>query len=295
MMTLAVPAVRRYHASFMGRPANTTRYALVTGAANGLGRALAVRLARDGWHIAVADVDEPGSRETLRLIEAAGGQGRTEHLDVRHFDEWRALVERLQADWPRLDMLVNNAGVACSGQVGITPLEDWRWLIDTNLFGVINGCHAGLDWLKRHPGRASLVNVASVAAVLAAPAMATYNVAKAGVLALSETMACELYGTNVRVTVACPGFFRTRLLDCGRFQTRLERDTAERYTSTAPMNADQIADAIIRAAYRGKLHVFLPARARWLWYLRRLAPGMLIKLLGIGYARDLAKAGNFKP
>jgi NAD(P)-dependent dehydrogenase (short-subunit alcohol dehydrogenase family) len=266
------------------------RYALISGAASGLGRALAVRLARDGWQLAIADIDEAGSRETLRLVEAAGGTGRIELLDVRQFDEWHRLVDRLKNDWPRLDMLINNAGVACSGQVGITPLDDWRWLIDTNLFGVINGCYACLNWLKQNPGRTSLVNISSIAAVLAPPAMATYNVAKAGVLALSETMASELHTSRVRVTVACPGFFRSRLLDCGRFQTQLERMSAERYTGTAPMNADQIADCIIRAAYRGKLHVFLPARARWLWNFRRLFPGLWIKMLGAGYAREVAKA-----
>jgi NAD(P)-dependent dehydrogenase (short-subunit alcohol dehydrogenase family) len=266
------------------------RYALISGAASGLGRALAVRLARDGWQLAIADIDETGSRETLRLVEAAGGTGRIELLDVRQFDEWHRLVDHLKKDWPRLDMLINNAGVACSGQVGITPLDDWRWLIDTNLFGVINGCYACLNWLKQNPSRTSLVNISSIAAVLAPPAMATYNVAKAGVLALSETMASELHTSRVRVTVACPGFFRSRLLDCGRFQTQLERMSAERYTGTAPMNADQIADCIIRAAYRGKLHVFLPARARWLWNFRRLFPGLWIKLLGVGYAREVAKA-----
>jgi NAD(P)-dependent dehydrogenase (short-subunit alcohol dehydrogenase family) len=272
----------------MNGPCNV-RYALITGAASGLGRALAVRLARDSWCVGIADVDENESYETLRLVEAAGGAGRVEPLDVTRIDLWQVLVQRLQAAWPRLDMLVNNAGVACSGQVGVTPLENWRWLIETNLFGVIHGCHACLDWLKQNPRRASLVNIASISAVLAAPAMATYNVAKAGVLALSETMACELHATNVKVTVACPGFFRTRLLDGARFQTQFERQWAEFYTDSAPLNCEQIADQIVRAAYCGKLHVFLPARARWAWYLRRIAPSLWIKFVGAGYARDIAK------
>ena len=272
------------------QPSLTTRYALVTGAGSGLGRAIAVRLARDGYCVAIADIDESTSRETLGLVEAAGGTGRVDRLDVSQWDAWQALVESLQADWPRLDMLVNNAGVACSGQVGVTPLADWRWLIDINLFGVIHGCHACLDWLKRNPGQASIVNIASIAAVLSAPAMGPYSVAKAGVLTLSETMACELHGSNVRVSVACPGFFRTKLLECGRFQSQNEREWAEWYTNSAPLDADQIADRIVKAAHRGKLHVVLPARARFLWYLRRLAPGLWFKLVGAAYARDLAKA-----
>lgn len=277
------------------RPRNSTRYALVTGAASGLGRAIALRLARDNWCVAVADIDPLGSVETLRLIEAAGGSGQVESLNVCQSDAWNSLIERLQTNWPRLDMLVNNAGVACSGRVGVTPLADWRWLLDTNLFGVIYGCHACLDWLRGNRGQASIVNIASVAAVLPVPSMATYNVAKAGVLALSEALASELHGSNVNVTVACPGFFRTQLLACGRFQSQLERDWAEYYTQSAPLDADQMADRIVRAAYKRKLHVFLPARAKLLWYLRRLAPGLWVKLAGAAYARDLAKAQLSKP
>ena len=273
-------------------PAKQIRYAIVTGAASGLGRALAVRLARDGWHVAIADVDESGSQETLRLVEAAGATGQVESLDVRNFANWQEMVARLKSEWPQLDMLINNAGVACSGQVGVTPLEDWHWLIDTNLFGAIHGCYACLGWLKKNPQRASLVNISSVAAVLAPPTMAAYNVAKAGVLALSETMASELHTSQVRVTVACPGFFRSRLLDCGRFQSPLERASAERFISTARMSAEQIASQVVRAAYRGKLYVFVPARARWLWYLRRISPGLWIRLLRKGYARSLGKSSH---
>lgn len=268
---------------------NDTRYALISGAASGLGRALAVRLARDRWCVAIADIDRAGSEETLRQVEVAGGTGRVESLDVSQFGQWQELVARLRTEWPRLDMLINNAGVGCSGPVGVTPLEDWQWLLGVNLYGVIHGCHACLPWLRQTSGRASLVNISSIAAVLSAPGMATYNVAKAGVLALSETMAGELHGSNVRVTVACPGFFRTRILECGRFQSAIERETAERYTSSAPMNADQIADRIVYTAYRGKLHAFMPARARWIWYLRRIAPGLWIRLVGAGYARAMAQ------
>jgi NAD(P)-dependent dehydrogenase (short-subunit alcohol dehydrogenase family) len=268
------------------------RYALVTGAASGLGRALALRLAQTGYHVAVADVDETAGKETQELIETAGGVARFERLDVRDFHAWQELVSRLRSDWPRLDLLVNNAGVACSGRVGVTPLEDWRWLLDTNLFGVLHGCYACLGWLKQNPGTACIINISSIAAVLSPPAMATYNVAKAGVLSLTETMASELYGSNVRMTVACPGFFRSRLLDCGRFQSHLERANAERYTNTAPMNAEQIAERILSAAERGKLHVFLPARARWIWYFRRYLPRLWFRLLGSGYARQCS---NLRP
>src|SRR4051794_1866470 len=99
-------------------------YALITGAASGLGRAIALRLARDGWHLALADIDETGNRETLNLVHAVGGTAQVCSLDVARYEQWQSLVAQLQSEWPRLDLLVNNAGVACSGEVGITPIED---------------------------------------------------------------------------------------------------------------------------------------------------------------------------
>ena len=271
-----------------------SRNALVTGAASGLGRALAVMLAREGWQIALADVNDAGTAETLRLIEAAGGRGRAEHLDVTQPDQWQSLVGGLRADWPALDLLVNNAGVACSGEVGAFSLEDWRWAIDTNLFGAIYGCHVCVDWLKQNPGRAHIVNVASVAAPLAAPGMAPYSVPKAGVLALSETMFVELAPHGVGVSVVCPGFFASDLVAKGRFQKDREREAAENFTLAARITADDVAAAILKAVARRKLYVILPARARWLWRFKRLLPGMWLKFLTAVYRRHLSQAGDLR-
>jgi NAD(P)-dependent dehydrogenase (short-subunit alcohol dehydrogenase family) len=263
------------------------RYAIITGSASGLGRELAVQLAAQGWHLALVDLDESANRQTLQLVESAGGAGQLIHMDVADVAQWRQMVDRLQADWPRLDLLINNAGVACSGEVDAMPLENWQWLLGVNLHGVIYGCHTCLPWLKANSGRAHLINIASVAAVLTGPAMAAYNVAKAGVLALSETLLCELHGTHVKLTVACPGFFASNLLDRGRFLTAFERSTADRYTATSRMNSQQIAARILRDAFRGKSHVVVPLRARCLWHVRRLLPSVWLRLVGVGYRRAL--------
>ena len=127
------------------------RNAIVTGAASGLGRALAVGLGREGWCVALADVNRPGCEETLRLVKQGGGDGFVEEIDVRHIEEWQALRDRLKARWDHLDLLVNNAGVAGSGLVGEYPIENWQWIIDVNLWNGINGCHTFVDWLKANP------------------------------------------------------------------------------------------------------------------------------------------------
>jgi len=256
-----------------------TRTAIITGAAGGLGRALAVRLARDGWHVAICDVDEPGSRETLRLVEAAGGSGQVERLDVTVAADWRALRERLAARWERLDLLVNNAGVAGAGAVGRFPLEDWRWLLDVNLLGVIHGCHVMVDWLTANPHGGHVVNTASLAAVASAPTMAAYNASKAAVVSLSETLYAELRPRGVGVTVLCPGFVRTALLDGARWHPPRLRARAERHFAAARIDGDDVAEATLRAIRRRRLYVVLPLRGRLIWWLKRLLPQGFMRLV----------------
>ncbi|MGD9648191.1 MAG: SDR family NAD(P)-dependent oxidoreductase [Pirellulales bacterium] len=253
------------------------RHAIVTGAASGLGRAICLRLARDGWHIAICDINEAGGRETLELVRAAGGDGQVELLDVRRPEQWQALRDRLQADWPRLDLLVNNAGVAGAGEVGAFSLDDWHWIVDINLWNVIYGCHFFVEWLKQNPHGAHIINTASLAAVGSLPGMAGYNVTKAGVLSLSETLYAELMPHNVGVSVLCPAFFATNLLADARFVTDDLIKVARRAFERAKMTADDVAEAAITAMQRKRLYVMLPREGRVAWYLKRLAPGWFLR------------------
>ena len=248
------------------------RHALITGAASGLGRALAVRLARDGWHVAVCDVDDAGGRETVSLVEQAGGTGQAERLDVTLPAEWESLRDRLRGQWERIDLLVNNAGVSGAGEVGRFPLDDWRWILDVNLFGVLYGCHAFVDWLAENPDRPHIVNTASMAAVVSAPTMGGYNVSKAAVVSLSETLYAELLHRGVGVTVLCPGFVATNLLDAGRWHRPALKSRAEECFAEARITADDVAEATLRAIRLRQLYVVLPLRGRIFWRLKRLVP-----------------------
>ena len=162
-------------ATAMPPDGSSRRTAIVTGGASGLGRALCERLARDGYLIAICDIDLTGAAETLARVVAAGGSGRVEPLDVTDPAGWQALRERLEHDWPQLDLLVNNAGVVVSGDVGRCSLDDWRWIVDANLWGMIHGCHVCVDWLKRNPHGSHVINTSSLAAIGSFPGMAAYN------------------------------------------------------------------------------------------------------------------------
>jgi NAD(P)-dependent dehydrogenase (short-subunit alcohol dehydrogenase family) len=248
------------------------RHAIVTGGASGLGRALAVRLASDGWHIAIADVDPSGGAETLRLVESAGGTGQFEPLDVTRVEDWARLRERLQANWPQLDLLVNNAGVAAIGDVGECPLESWQWVLSINLHGTIYGCHTFVDWLKANRGGAHLLNVSSFAAMAPSPSMGAYNASKAGVVALSETLYSELKPFGVSVTVLCPMYFATKILERARSYNASHRQVIEQGIERSTLTADSVADAAVDAIARKQLYAIPGWQARRYWWLRRLMP-----------------------
>ncbi len=262
-------------------------HALITGAGGGLGRALAEQLARRGWLIALADIDEELSAATLARVVECGGEGFAVKLDVTRAEQWEALRERLQGAWPHLDLLVNAAGVVGTGEVGRFSLADWNWVLQANLWGTILGCHTFVGWLRQNPRGAHIINTASMAGLASLPAMAAYNVSKAGVISLSETLYSELKAAGVGVTVLCPSFFSTGLLDRGRFDTPQQRSAAQNTMERARLTADDVARAALRAMERKQLYVVLPARVRFYWRLKRLLPNLVTRYIARKYAEGV--------
>lgn len=262
-----------------------SRTAIVTGAASGLGRAIAVRLAKDGWTLALVDIDISGANKTLAGVEAVGGNGIVEKIDVSDESAWRSLVKRLRSQWTHLDLVVNNAGVCGAGEIGDFPLPDWHWILQVNLLGVIHGCHICLPWLKENPHGGHIINTASIAGLISAPNMGAYCVTKAGVVALSETMFAELKTQRIGVTVLCPGFFQTGLLNKGRFVEEQARTVANNYMQKSGFSAEDVADAAIRAMHRKQMYVVLGMRARLLWRMKRFSPRGFLQLASIAWKK----------
>lgn len=236
-----------------------------------------MRLAERGYRLALVDINEPENAETLRLVELAGGSGFAARVDVASAEAWTDLHDRLAREWPRVDLLINNAGVAASGEVGLMSLADWEWLLGINLKSVILGCHTFAERLKTNADGAHVINVASFAAFACLPNMAAYNVAKAGVLALSETLRIEWHQYRVGFTVVCPSFFTSGLLPAGRFHTDSQRDYTQREMSEAGFTADDVAAAALRAMDRNRLYVVMPLKAKIFWWLKRFVPNIFTK------------------
>ena len=247
--------------------------AIVTGAASGLGHEIALGLIRSGWQVVCVDLPHTVAGLESRLPRGdASRPPRALGLDVRDAAGWRGLHDRLRAEWPRLELLVNAAGVGATGEVGRLPGDQWRRVLDTNLLGTALGCETFLPWLREHPRRSHLVNVASIAAILAPPSMAAYAASKAGVVALSEAIAAECPRRRPGVTIVCPGFFRSGLLDTWHFTSAREEREARRRMDAARWDSRRVAGRVLRAVQVNRRYVVVGVTARWLWRLKRLAP-----------------------
>ena len=246
---------------------------MITGAGSGLGREIALRWAREGWKLALSDVNEPGLAETLRLVREAGGDGFTQRCDVRDYSQLTALAQACEEKLGGIDIIVNNAGVASGGFFEELSLEDWDWQIAINLMGVVKGCKAFLPLLQRSKGR--IVNVASMAALMQGPAMSNYNVAKAGVVALSESLLIELQDEGVSVHVVCPSFFQTNLLDSFRGPTPAMKQQVGKLLESSPISAADIAEYIHAEVAKGEFMILPHEEGRMAWQIKRQNPQAL--------------------
>lgn len=258
--------------------------AFITGAGTGLGFALAETLAEDGWILGLFDRDVEGLAAAEEELTRRGIPALAYPGDVTHQDELTVAVNSFAATYDGLDVMINNAGVAAAGALMEASLDDWRWVMDTNVMGVVHGCRAALPHLQRN-GSGLILNIASTAAFVAAPSMASYNATKAAVLSISETLAAELHGGGTRVCVAMPAFFESELLEPSRGPLDL-RAVAAGMMKVSGMSAAQAAREILRQAGRGHMYIVLPGRARMLWRLKRWLPAPFVRALAGLHARS---------
>ncbi|HEY1692811.1 MAG TPA: SDR family NAD(P)-dependent oxidoreductase [Polyangiaceae bacterium] len=258
---------------------------VVTGAASGLGRAIACELASRGARVVLADIDDAGLAETSRLVGERGGTGKTIRCDVAKADEVRSLRDEAAGWLGDVDLLVNNAGVAVGGPIGEIPLEDWAWIVGINQWGVIHGCHFFLPAMKRR-GSGHVLNVASIAAFACAGEMGPYNVTKAAVVALTETLAGELAGTGVGATVLCPYFFTTNITKQSRSHgAGVDPKLVEDVMKKTAVQADGVARRAIAGCEKGRLYVFPHREAKAIAAIKRALPETLLRRVGPAVAK----------
>ncbi|MBM0103837.1 SDR family NAD(P)-dependent oxidoreductase [Steroidobacter sp. S1-65] len=244
--------------------------AFITGASSGLGLELAKALAGDGWTLGLFD----RNLERLTSVEAALADAGVSLVaypgDVTQADELTVAVNSFAATHDGLDVMINNAGVASAGSLMDISLEDWRWIIDINVMGVVHGARAAVPHLQRN-GRGLLINVASAAAFASAPGMISYNATKAAVLSISETLASELHSAGTQVSVVMPTFFRSALLETLRGSDSA-RALAHTLMQQSEYSAESAAHDLLTASADGRTYIVLPKAARTMWRMKRWMP-----------------------
>ena len=243
----------------------------ITGAGSGLGRALALAAGKHGMMVAVSDLHDTRAMETGRELQNAGVQHLCLPCDVRNDADLRRAVGRVVQRWGRLDIMVNNAGVAGAGLFEAISPEDWDFLLDVNLLGVVRGCRAAMTPMKRQ-GQGHIVNIASMAALTPAPAMSNYNVSKAGVVSLSETLRTELAPLNIHVTLVCPSFFRTNLGESLRTTDPVTTARFRKLIDSGDLSAEEIAHMILKAVEKQQFLLIPHHEARRVWRQKRWQP-----------------------
>lgn len=246
------------------------KVAVVTGAASGIGRALAQRFAREGMKVVLADVEPAALEQAAREIDASGASALAVRTDVSKAAEVERLAQAALDKFGAVHIVCNNAGVVTSGPSWINTVADWEWVLGVNLWGVIHGVRTFTPILLSQGVEAHIVNTASMAGMICGPGSAPYNVSKFGVVALSETLHYELtmLGAPVRVSVLCPGFVNTNIFDAARNRPTELAETAPKMPGAEEMEQmarqllaagsppSMVADVVFEAIRNERFYIF---------------------------------------
>jgi NAD(P)-dependent dehydrogenase (short-subunit alcohol dehydrogenase family) len=251
------------------------RTAVVTGAAGGIGRAIAVSLARRGCHLALADINDTGLVETGALVTRPGLRLSQHYLDVADRAAVAAFPGAVQTAHQGVDLLINNAGVALGGTFEQLSEEDFEWLFDINFWGVVRLTRAFLPLLKASDD-ARIVNLSSIFGIIAPPGHSAYVASKFAVRGFSNALRLELEGTSIGVTVVHPGGVATSIARNARVAAAISAEEAargredfSRHLRLAPERAGEI---IVRGVERRQLRVLVGSDAKLVAMIERLAP-----------------------
>jgi NAD(P)-dependent dehydrogenase (short-subunit alcohol dehydrogenase family)/pimeloyl-ACP methyl ester carboxylesterase len=255
---------------------------LVTGAASGIGRATAFAFAEAGARVVAVDRDAEGAARTAEMARLIGApEAWGEVVDVSDEQAMEKLAEKVAAEYGVVDVLVNNAGIGMSGSFLETTSEDWKKVLDVNLWGVIHGCRVfGRQMADRGQG-GHIVNTASAAAFQPSRVLPAYSASKAAVLMLSACLRAELAGQGIGVTAMCPGLVNTGITATAHFAGASPEEEKRRQRRAARLYGlrnyppEKVADAILRAVVRNEAVVPVTPEARGAYLLSRVAPRSL--------------------
>ncbi|MEY2470466.1 MAG: hypothetical protein QOF21_3164 [Actinomycetota bacterium] len=270
------------------------RVAAITGAASGIGRALAIDLAGRGCHLALTDIDEIGLAETVTLCEGAAVKVTSQRLDVADRDAVFAWADAVVADHGKVNLIFNNAGVALAATVEAMSYDDFSWLMNINFWGVVHGTQAFLPHLKSS-GDGHVVNVSSVFGLVGIPSQSAYNAAKFAVRGFTESLRMELdvEKCGVSSTVVHPGGIRTNIARNARIDesaaamsgTTSNEELAKNFKRVARTSPKSAAKQILSAVQANRRRALIGLDANAIDFLARLPFSVLTRSIAVGASR----------
>jgi len=275
----------------------TGKVAAITGGGSGIGRALAIELASRGCHVALSDIDEEGLAETVVLVEQAARTAPVKvssaHVDVADRDAVESWAADVVAEFGHVNLIFNNAGVALSANVTAMGYDSFRWLMDINFWGVVNGTLAFLPHLKAS-GDGHVINISSVFGLLGIPSQSAYNSAKFAVRGFTDALRTELdiERSGVSATTIHPGGIRTNIARNGRFEFAEHEEAVdaeqaavdfERLARTTPQKAARL---ILGAVEKNKRRALIGPDAHLFDAAARISPRVSQWALGKMIARS---------
>lgn len=258
----------------------------VTGAASGIGRALAEVLHERGAEVAMSDINEAGLLETAALLRS-NVRCSTQVVDVRDPQAVEAWAAQVVADHGGVDVIINNAGLAARGSIADMPYDDFKLVLDVDMWGVVHGVRAFMPHLHAR-GAGHIVNIASINAMVPFALNGPYNMAKYAVLGLSETLMQELHGTAIHVTSVHPGGIRTNIVRNARHMGDGDATHFDRIARTSPRSA---ATTILNGVERNRRRVYVGLDAKLMATVKRIAPAVAVHLAGVLSSQSAKRYG----
>jgi NAD(P)-dependent dehydrogenase (short-subunit alcohol dehydrogenase family) len=259
--------------------------AFITGAAGGLGLAFAKALACDGWTVGITDVDGDALERAVTDVSASGGIVYGFKSDVSDFEQYSAVAAEFLNKAGGIDLLINNAGIGCGGNIEEISIELWTKVLNINLMGPIYGCKLFVPVMKAQKS-GHIVNLASAAAVAHPPQTSPYNVSKAAMIGLTESLFNELVEFNITASVFMPSFIRTNI-GTNTIGTPAVKARAVVAVSKSTLTSEWAVNEVLRAIEAGKIYTVRPLLIQSLWLFKRLCPETSMRFIA-NYTRKMS-------
>jgi NAD(P)-dependent dehydrogenase (short-subunit alcohol dehydrogenase family) len=264
------------------------KVAIVTGAGSGIGKGLAEELARRGAHVVISDINAERIAKVADGIVKANGKVTASTLDVSRYESVKKMIDDAVAAHGRIDYIFNNAGIAVGGQAKDVSIDDWRRVIDINLYGVVYGASVAFPIMTRQ-GFGHIINTASIEGLVPFPGTSSYVTSKYGVVGLSNALRIEGADLGVRVSVVCPGYIKTAIFTDSKF-IKVDR---EKFLKSMPdwisITPDECTRVVLRGVERNRAFIVVTLFAKIFWKLYRMSPGLIMWLMKLSVRDSLRK------